>query len=643
MCGLTGFLSLSDAGQSPDQSREDARAALSRMTATLHHRGPDDGDVWIDERAQAGLGHRRLAILDLSPQGRQPMVSACGRYVLAYNGEIYNHLSLRAELESLGTVFRGRSDTETLLAGIAAWGIRDTIRRCIGMFAFAVWDTRDRLLTLVRDRLGIKPLYYGVARRNGRHTLLFGSELKALREHPDFDPGIDRTAVQLLLQHSCIPAPRTIYEQVFKLSPGSMLTVGADAESAVLPRPVRWWDIRQIAERQRALPCEMSSDEAIDQLEHLLSDAVQARMLADVPLGAFLSGGIDSSLVVALMQQQSSRPVQTFSIGFEETDYDEATYARSVAGHLGTQHTELYVTPRQARDVIPQLPELYDEPFADSSQIPMFLVSRLARQHVTVALSGDGGDELFGGYGRYFHLYERWRSLERIPSRALLAAACARIGAVVPDGRWKQRFLYRAHLFGTGNAAELYQHANLHWPATEPVVADAEPSDTLYWRPADWAKSDHPIEQWMWLDAATYLPDDILTKVDRASMAVSLEARVPLLDHRVAEFAWSLPPDWKVAGGQGKRPLRQLLKRHVPEHLFERPKMGFGVPIDEWLRGPLRDWAEALLDESRLRQEGFIDPDPVRRKWTEHLARRADWHYHLWDVLMFQSWLETQV
>jgi asparagine synthase (glutamine-hydrolysing) len=646
MCGLTGFLSLNADGRSPQRSRDESRAILERMTESLRHRGPDDGDVWLDETGRVGLGHRRLSILDLSPAGHQPMTSHCGRFVIVYNGEIYNHLHLRPELEARGIAFRGHSDTESLVGAISVWGVEATLRRCVGMFAFALWDHRERTLTLVRDRLGIKPLYYGLARgSDGDRVLLFGSELKPLRQHPDFEAAIDRTAVQLLMQHCYIPASRSIYESVQKLPPGGMLTVPCDWKSPDLPQPVRWWDIRQVADSQRQTAEAGASEDAVDCLETLLRDAVGSRMLSDVPLGAFLSGGIDSSLVVALMQHLSSRPVKTFSIGFEEDGYNEATHAKAVAEHLGTEHTELYVTPQQARDVIPHLPTMFDEPFADSSQIPTFLVSQMAREHVTVVLSGDGGDELFGGYNRYFHLWKRWQKLSRIPGRRAIAATFGAIGRALPSGRWRDRFLYRSQLAGLADAGALYQHGNLHWPQTDPIVIGAGPADTLYWQRDRWIGHEvptEPFEQWMWLDAATYLPDDILTKVDRASMAVSLEARVPLLDHRVFEFSWMMPLDGKVAGGEGKQPLRQILSRYVPRELFERPKMGFGVPIDAWLRGPLRDWAEALLDESRLRREGFFHPEPIRKKWAEHLSGQTDWHYHLWDVLMFQSWLESQ-
>lgn len=631
MCGLTGFLE-----REICRSRDESTRTIQRMTDSLRHRGPDDGDIWLDEAGKIALGHRRLSIIDTSESGRQPMRSRCGRFVIVYNGEIYNHIELRSELESRGHTFRGTSDTETLLEAVSEWGVEKTLKRCIGMFAFGVWDETRRILTLGRDRIGIKPLYY--ARPGG--SFLFASELKALRCHPSFRAEVNRSALAGFVQHNCVHAPHTIYDGVFKLPAGSLLEVSGDARE--LPEPETWWDIHAVAESARDSQFTGTPEAALDQLENLLSDAVRLRMISDVPLGAFLSGGIDSSLVVALMQKQSGRPVRTFTIGFDEEGYNEATHAKAVADHLGTDHTELYVTPQQARDVIPMLPTLYDEPFADSSQISTFLVSQLARQHVTVALSGDGGDELFGGYNRYFHLRDRWQQIARIPARRQLAPMLRTLAKISP-GRWSDRFGYRASLLGTESASSLYQQANLHWPYDSTVVLDAGPPSTIYRDHDRWLHSGDPIEEWMWIDSATYLPDDILVKVDRACMAVGLEARVPILDHRIFEFAWSLPQHLKVAGNEGKLPLRRILSRYIPSELFERPKMGFGVPIDVWLRGPLRDWAESLLDEKRLRDEGFFNPDPIRAKWNDHLSGRADWHYHLWDILMFQSWAEEFV
>lgn len=633
MCGLAGFLDFDQV-----RSRDESARLIEQMTQKLVHRGPDDHGVWINESGSVAIGHRRLSILDTSPHGRQPMVSPCGKLVLAYNGEVYNHLEIRAELTQAGATFRGTSDTETLVAAFSHWGVAKTISRCIGMFAMALWNVQEQSLTLIRDRLGIKPLYYGIS--NG--CLLFGSELKSLRVHPGFDTELSTGAISRFLQHCYVPAPLTIYAKVRKLTAGSFLTISLDTtarSSEDLPGPTVWWDAARIARQSMANPFSGSRHAAADKLDELLSDAVRLRMLSDVPLGAFLSGGIDSSLVCALMQKQSDRPVQTFTIGFEEAGYNEASHAKQIAEHLGTEHTEYYVTSKEARNVIPRLPEMYDEPFADSSQIPTFLVSQLARRQVTVALSGDGGDELFGGYHRYFHIQNRWRQISRIPLRMALSKLLALAGRLSP-GRWRDRCLYRAHLLGMRTDRTLYQHANLHWsPAMDPVRQLEHPA-TTYWNQDEWLDAGNSIEEWMWLDSVTYLPDDILTKVDRASMANSLEVRVPVIDHRVFELAWSLPFGWKVNDGSGKLILQDVLSRYVPRSMFDRPKMGFGVPIDDWLRGPLQDWAENLLDRRRLTEQGLLNPDPIRRKWKEHRDGVTNWHYHLWDVLMFQAWID---
>lgn len=635
MCGFAGFFEFA-----PTRSLDATIHLVDEMTNQLTHRGPDDHGRWVNESGTVAFGHRRLSILDTSQHGRQPMTSPCGRFVLAYNGEVYNHVELRRELLSGGATFRGQSDTETIVTAFSKWGIAETVKRCIGMFAMAVWDRDDQYLTLIRDRLGIKPLYYGVS--NG--CLLFGSELKALRVHPAFDAGLNRGAVARFLQHSYVPSPHTIYSNFRKLPAGCSLTIPTSrkiSSNTDLPAVDVWWDAKSVAGNARSVPFADSRDAAVQRLDDVLTDAVRQRMLSDVPLGAFLSGGIDSSLICAMMQKQSDRPVRTFTIGFEEAGYNEADHAKRVAGHLGTDHTEYYVTSDEARDVIPQLPEMYDEPFSDSSQIPTFLVSQLARQHVTVALSGDGGDELFGGYNRYFHLRDRWKQVTRIPCRELISKMLA-VSGRFSFGRWKDRFLYRAKLLGMNSAGSLYQHANLHWQPDSNVVLNGEHAGSTYWNQDAWLQTENEIEEWMWLDSVTYLPDDILTKVDRASMAVSLEVRVPVIDHRVFELAWSLPFDWKVSGDTGKSILQDVLSRYVPRAMFERPKMGFGVPIDEWLRGPLRDWSESLLDERRLRDQGLLNPEPIRRKWAEHLSGATDWHYHLWDVLMLQAWLDGQ-
>lgn len=648
MCGLVGFFAV-ETGKA-----EIARGRLVRMADRIVHRGPDDAGYWCDVGRGIGLGHRRLSILDLSPAGHQPMHSRSGRYVIAFNGEIYNHLDLRRELEALGDfAWRGHSDTETVLAAFDTWGIRQTVERCIGMFAFAVWDNASRLLTLARDRLGEKPLYYGWQGSGVARTFLFGSELKALKAHPAFSAGIDRGALCLLLRHNAIPAPYSVYEGIAKLNPGCMLSLSLNRPE---PQISQYWSLPDVARAGVAKRFSESAESAVDRLDGLLKDAVRQQMVADVPLGAFLSGGIDSSAVVALMQVQSNRPVKTFTIGFDDAGYNEAVHAKAVAKHLGTDHTELYVQAQQARDVIPKLPTLYCEPFSDSSQIPTFLVSQLARQHVTVSLSGDAGDELFAGYNRYQMTDRLWRRLERIPRpvRSLMARG---ITSVSPGGwDWLARFIpgasgYRvfgdklhkgAGVLASGSVDELYLGLVSHQARPESWVIDGREPQTKLTGLRPVLEGLSPVERMMALDAISYLPDDILVKVDRVAMGVSLESRVPFLDHRVVEFAWTLPLDYKLRDGQTKWPLRQVLYRYVPKELVERPKMGFGIPLDAWLRGPLREWAEALLAEARLKREGYFNPIPIREKWIEHLSGGRNWSHHIWDVLMFQAWLESQ-
>ena len=648
MCGITGFLDTAR-----NKSTEQLTLTVRRMSTSMSHRGPDADGIWVDQNTGIAFGHRRLSIIDLSPMGAQPMHSASGRYVITFNGEIYNFKALRQELEQLGETFRGHSDTEIMLAAIARWGVEASLKKFNGMFAFALWDREEQILYLSRDRAGEKPLYYGWMGK----TLLFGSELKALQQHADFRGDIDRGAVAVYLRHNYIPAPHSIYKGIYKLPPGTFLAIrgfGSDAS----PKP--YWSAKVAAEEGISNPFRGTEEEAVTQLDTLLHDAVTMRMEADVPLGAFLSGGIDSSLIVAIMQANSKRPVKTFTIGFDNREFNEAESAKLVAEHIGTEHTELYVTPEEAMAVIPRLPTLYDEPFADSSQIPTFLVSQLARRNVTVSLSGDGGDELFGGYttyqwGRSVHQNIGWmpgplkaglaktiKPLSKLDWNALLDGR----QSVVPESlRSKDINKVLSKLAGilkTNEREALYWILLSYWMEPSSVVLDAKEPLTQLTDNTKWAKIDDIMHVMMYLDTIMYLPDDILVKVDRASMGVSLESRVPLLDHRIIEFAWKLPIEIKVKGTLGKVPLRNLLYRYVPKQLVDRPKKGFGVPIHEWLRGPMRSWAEDLLDESRLQSEGYFAAKPIRQKWNEHVNGRRNWQAQLWAVLMFQAWLEQQ-
>lgn len=648
MCGIAGFYT-------PQPSR-DAEDTLRRMSDTLAHRGPDDRGEWFDAARGIALAHRRLAIVDLTEEGRQPMRSASGRYTIVFNGEIYNFLRIRADLEKLGHQFRGHSDTEVMLAAFEEWGLEPSLPRFIGMFAFALWDSDRGELALARDRLGKKPLYYSLTRSG----LIFGSELKALRAFPGLDADIDRQALTLFLRHACVPAPHTIYAGVSKLEPAHFARFAVRRHSVVELERRCFWNATDLQAAGAANALSVPADEVTKQLDELLRDAVQLRMIADVPLGAFLSGGIDSSLVVALMQVLSNRPVRTFTIGFHEDAYNEAHHARLVARHLGTDHTEVYLTPVETLAVIPQLPEMYDEPFADSSQIPTALVCAMARQHVTVALSGDGGDEAFGGYSRYPQALDTQRSLSRLSPwlRACLARGVRHfpvsfweglakrlppraLGKLRPDG-----FAYRvqrlADRLECAKPQRLYRHLMSYWLAPTELVVDGREPDTVLDAAGEAKDLDAFAEQMMLLDTLTYLPDDILVKVDRASMAVALEVRAPLLDHRVLEFAWRVPLGLKLHAGRGKIVLRKLLSRYLPEALFERPKAGFGVPIYRWLRGPLRGWAEELLAAERLEREGYLNPVPVRKVWESLLAGRSEWAFGgelVWSVLMFQAWL----
>jgi asparagine synthase (glutamine-hydrolysing) len=648
MCGIAGVIG---------DPKVSARL-VGRMARSLSHRGPDDEGVWIDSEAGVGLGHRRLAIVDVSAAGHQPMHSPAGRFVLTFNGEIYNHAELRQELIAQGSEvdWRGHSDTETLLAGFDRWGIKPTLQRATGMFAFAVWDRQARALTLARDRLGEKPLYYGRAKGPGS-AFLFGSELKALREYPGFEAEVDRQALALLLRYMAVAAPRSIYRGISKLMPGTMLTLEADADEGLVET---YWSAAEVAREGVSDPLSLGPKAAADRLEKILERAIGRQMMADVPLGAFLSGGVDSSTVVAVMQKLSVRPVKTFTIGFHEDDYNEAVHAKAVARYLGTDHTELYVTPAEAMDVIPKLPSMYDEPFADSSQIPTHLISALAREEVTVALSGDGGDELFGGYNRYVVTGAFWDRIASVPLPLRSAAAWGlqsipafawdRFGSVAGGllprslqfARLGEKIHKGAPMLRCGSVEALYDLMLSQWRDPTEVVIGASAAAAAVSVDIPALEGMGGVERMMAQDMVFYLPDDILAKVDRAAMAVSLETRVPLLDPEVVEFAWKLPLDLKIRRGSTKWLLRQVLYRHVPPAMIERPKMGFGVPIDSWLRGPLRDWAEALLDERRLESEGYFRAAPIREAWAAHLGGQSNQTFKLWAILTFQAWLEGQ-
>ncbi len=649
MCGLAGFLT---------NNMDNADAIANAMALTIVHRGPDDGDVWLDDQAGIALAHRRLSIVDLSPAGHQPMASKSNRYVIAFNGEIYNHLELRRELEMTPQLKRdgksiswcGHSDTETLLAGFEAWGIEATLKKTVGMFATSLWDNEEKVLTLARDRMGEKPLYYGFQ----NNTFLFGSELKALKAHPEFLSEIDRDVLCLYLRHCYIPAPYSIYKGIKKLLPGTYLHVrlGDDADSPSLT-PKSYWRMEEAIARGIDNPFVGSDEQAINALDCQLKQSIGLQMMADVPLGAFLSGGVDSSTVVALMQSQSSRPVKTFSIGFDEAGYNEADYAKAVAKHLGTDHTELYLSYDEAMAVIPLLGNMYDEPFADSSQIPTFLVSKMAKQHVTVSLSGDAGDELFGGYNRY-KLADNWCKIGKVPLviRRLASQAIDSLQPKTWDAVFQQVSKHKklpdnmsdklgklAKAMSSESIQEAYYKLVSEIDQPEDIVIAATEPETWLTKIGMKTTLNDPKQHMMYMDAMTYLPDDILVKVDRAAMANSLETRVPFLDHRVVELASRLPMNMKMRDGKTKWLLRQVLYQYVPKELIERPKNGFGIPLGEWLRGPLRDWVESLLDEKKLVREGYFKVHYIRNLWHAHLSGKRNHQSLLWSVLMFQAWL----
>jgi asparagine synthase (glutamine-hydrolysing) len=649
LCGIAGFCS---------HGNNNIDDTIRLMTDRIKHRGPDDEGFWTDNNLGIALGHRRLSIIDLSPAGHQPMVSHSGRYVIVYNGEVYNYQDLLAKTteyackSGVPLSFRGSSDTEVLLEAIELFGLEKAVKSFVGMFAFALYDRQDKKIHLVRDRAGEKPLYYGFV----GSTFVFASELKPIRSLPGFRNDINRDALALYFHYNYIPAPFSIYNDIFKLPQASILTI--DAETLIKPEIKPYWSALDTANEGIANQFAGSEDEAVSELERLLRQSIRGQMISDVPLGAFLSGGIDSSLIVSLMQAENNRPVKTFTIGFNEKGYNEAEEAKKVALHLGTEHTEFYISSEEARSVIPQIPDLYDEPFSDSSQIPTYLVSKLARKHVTVSLSGDGGDELFGGYNRYFETQRIWKKIGWMPQGVRKFAAKSATGIspanwdklynlfsfVLSPGNKYNLFGDKVHklssVFASNDARGIYNIFISHWRDELDLVLGSNSLQTMHNKSEKVLGLNDQRLYMMYLDLITYLPDDILVKVDRAAMGVSLETRVPFLDHRIMEFAWKLPLSMKFKNDKGKWILREILNKYVPKEMIERPKMGFGVPIGDWMRGPLKEWSESLINENRLKSEGYLNPGMVRKKWNEHLSGAFNWQYHLWDVLMFEAWLE---
>lgn len=639
MCGFTGFYECVK-----KRTRSEVYVIAKSMTQTLAHRGPDSADIWQDPDVPLVLGHRRLAILDLSAEGNQPMQSPSGRYMIAFNGEIYNHLELREQLQKNGHAFNGRSDTETLLYAIEHWGLNLTLQKVRGMFALALWDRKTPALHLIRDRFGKKPLYVGWA----KNALVFGSELKALRAHPDFDAQIDKRTLALYTRYACVPAPHCIYENVWQLPPGHRLTLELETLAPALDLQTLmhpYWSAKDVAQDAKTHPVKGDQGSILQEFERLLSASIKDRMISDVPLGAFLSGGIDSSLIVALMQKISGTPVHTFTIGYEDDAYNEAPHAAKIAAHLGTQHHEHICTADDALNVIPNLPAIFDEPFADQSAIPTFLVSQFARKSLSVALSGDGGDELMGGYSRHVSGAKIWNIMRPMPPilRRALAQGITKFSPAQWQSLHKNNPHFGVHMHKAASILSLETRQDIYTRLTS--VWDDLP--TLEYTEAKLGTAQLPLlagipmaEQIMLWDTLAYLPNDILTKVDRASMANGLEARAPLLDNRLYDYVWRLPMEYKIRGGKGKWLLREILSAHIPQSLFDRPKQGFNIPIDAWLKGPLQDWAENLLEEKKLKEQGLFNPAIIRKQWNAHLAGDANNAQALWSILMFQAWQE---
>ena len=650
MCGINGFYS---------KTSSTFDNAIVRMNLAISHRGPDNNDFWIDKKSGIILGHQRLSIIELSSAGNQPMKSSSDRFVLTYNGEIYNHLQIRTKLQNSDKNIRwkGASDTETLLAAIEIWGIKITLQEIEGMFAFALWDKKERSLTLVRDRIGEKPLYYGFQNKQGNQVFMFSSELKALKAHPIFEGEIDKNVINLQLRHSCIPAPYSIYKNIYKLLPGNYLKLkDSDLKKGLIPASRNYWSLKEIAVNGNAKPIKLSETDIQDDLESNLKNSIKKQIISDVPIGAFLSGGIDSSVVVALMQSQSNYPVKTFTIGFEDDNYSEAKYAKKISKHIGTDHTELYVSPKKALDIIPKLPLIYDEPFSDSSQIPTFLVSELAKKQVKVALSGDGGDELFCGYNRHLmsNKFENIINYMPLDLRKIISFLLKTISSknwtkfskILPGFNRHVNLgdkIYKvANVISANSSHEIYHRLCSHWQNPSEIVKNSEEPKTLLSELKNNLKELNSQQQMMVMDFLTYLPDDILVKIDRAAMSSSLETRTPFLDHKLIEYVWKIPHQLKFRNNKGKWILRKILNKYIPKNLTERPKMGFAIPIDSWLRGELKDWAENLLNEKKLEQQGYFNSKLIRKKWIEHLSGKKNWQSDLWDVLMFQAWLNIK-